>query len=359
MSTLIEELSALRAQAREEVDRAADAEALETLRLKYLGKKGSVAAVLRGMGKVSAEERPKIGQAANEARDEVEGLLQAAVGRIEQAALEAELAAPPIDVTLPGRRSRLGRRHPLTTTLEDIVQSLRRLGFSVVDGPHVELDFYNFEALNFPADHPARDMQDTFFVDGRTLGAAGARDDVLLRTHTSPLQIRAMLARGGRPPVRVICPGAVFRNDSDPTHSPMFHQVEALYVDEGVSFADLKGTLQAFVHAVFGPERRTRFRSSFFPFVEPGAEVDVSCALCQGSGHTERGPCRTCKATGWLEILGAGLVHPNVLSACGIDPERYTGFAFGLGVERIAMLRHGFDDLRVLFDNDLRLLEQF
>lgn len=359
MSTLIEELQALRQTARTDIGGASDADALETLRLKYLGKKGSIAGVLRGMGKVSAEERPLIGQAANEARDEVEALLAEAGARLEQAALEAELNAPPIDVTLPGRRQRLGRRHPLNTTLDDIVQSLRRLGFSVVDGPHVELDFYNFESLNFPHDHPARDMQDTFFVDGTTLGAAGARNDVLLRTHTSPLQIRAMLAAGGKPPVRVVCPGAVFRNDSDPTHSPMFHQVEALYVDEGVSFADLKGTLQAFVHAVFGPERRTRFRSSFFPFVEPGAEVDVSCALCQGAGRTAAGPCRTCKATGWLEILGAGVVHPNVLSACGIDPERYSGFAFGLGVERIAMLRHGFDDLRVLFDNDLRLLEQF
>lgn len=359
MSTLIEELSALRVSAREEIAHASDEDALEALRLKYLGKKGSIALTLRGMGKVSAEERPQIGLAANEARDEVEELLSQAVKRSEEAALAAELASPPIDVTLPGRRPRTGRRHPLSTTLEDIVNSLRRLGFSVVDGPHVELDFYNFEALNFPADHPARDMQDTFFVDGKTLGAAGERSDVLLRTHTSPLQIRAMLGKGGTPPVRVICPGAVFRNDSDPTHSPMFHQVEALYVDEGVSFADLKGTLDAFVHAVFGPDRKTRFRSSFFPFVEPGAEVDVSCALCNGAGHTAKGPCRTCKATGWLEILGAGLVHPNVLASCGIDPERYTGFAFGLGVERIAMLRHGFDDLRVLFDNDLRLLEQF
>lgn len=358
MSTLFEELDAVRAEARDEIARADDAQTLETLRLKYLGKKGSVAAVLRGMGKLAPDERPKVGQAANEARDEVGALLDGANERIAREALARELAAPPIDVTLPGRRARLGHRHPLTTTLDDIVQSLRRLGFTVVDGPHVELDFYNFESLNFPPDHPARDMQDTFFVDGSTLGTHAGRTDVLLRTHTSPLQIRAMLAASGTPPIRIICPGAVFRNDSDQTHSPMFHQVEALFVDEGVSFADLKGTLDAFVHAVFGPDRRTRFRSSFFPFVEPGAEVDVSCALCEGSGRTAKGPCRTCKATGWLEILGAGLVHPNVLEACGIDSERYTGFAFGLGVERIAMLRHGLDDLRVLFENDVRLLEQ-
>jgi phenylalanyl-tRNA synthetase alpha chain len=357
MAPLIEQLAQLRTDARAEVAAATGEAELEALRLKYLGKRGSVAAVLRGMGALSADERPRVGQAANEARDEVEALLGEAKDRLARAKLDAELAGAPLDVTLPGRRGPLGRRHPLSRTLEDIVATFRRLGFGVADGPQVELDFYNFEALNFPADHPARDMQDTFFVDGATLGASAGRSDVLLRTHTSPVQIRAMLA--AKPPIRVVIPGPVFRVDSDPTHSPMFHQVEALYVDEKVSFAELRGTLDAFVRAMFGPDRRTRFRPSFFPFVEPGAEVDVSCAMCGGSGRLEAGPCRTCKATGWLEILGAGMVHPNVLRAGGIDPGRYGGFAFGLGVERVAMLRHGIDDLRHLFENDARFLEQF
>lgn len=358
MATLIEQIATLRAEARTEVAAARDEASLEALRVKYLGKKGSLAGLLRGMGQLSAEERPAVGQAANEARDEVEALLNDAKTGLARAALEAELSGQALDVTLPGRRGRHGHRHPLSRTLEDIVSCLRRLGFGVADGPHVELDHYNFSSLNFPLDHPARDMQDTFFVDGASLGPAGPRPDVLLRTHTSPVQVRAMLG-AAQPPVRVIGAGAVFRNDSDQTHSPMFHQVEVLYVDEGVSFADLRGTLDAFVHAMFGKERRTRFRPSFFPFVEPGAEVDVSCAMCGGTGALPTGPCRTCKSTGWLEILGAGMVHPNVLKAGGIDPERYTGFAFGLGVERVAMLRYQLDDLRTLFENDVRFLEQF
>jgi phenylalanyl-tRNA synthetase alpha chain len=355
--SLIEELSGLRAQARAEVAAAASAAELEQLRVKYLGKKGSLAHALRGMGQVAAADRPAIGQAANEARDEVEALLSAAQGAVEKAALEAELTRAPLDVTLPGRRGPAGRAHPLTRTLEDIVAVFRRLGFAVSEGPQIELDFYNFEALNFPKDHPARDMQDTFFVDGRTLGAASGRSDVLLRTHTSPVQVRSMLS--GRPPIRLIMPGTVFRCDSDPTHSPMFHQVEGLYVDQGVSFADLKGTLDAYVHAMFG-DRKTRFRPSFFPFVEPGAEMDMSCGVCGGTAKLPGGEaCRTCKGTGWVEVMGAGMVHPNVLSSCGIDPEVYSGFAFGFGVERIAMMRHGIDDLRHLFENDVRFLGQF
>jgi phenylalanyl-tRNA synthetase alpha chain len=358
MSALIDELQKLRAAARAEIATATSEADVEALRVKYLGKKGSLAAALRGMGSVPAAERPAIGQAANEARDETEALLTEARSRVARAALEADLRSTPLDVTLPGRRGPLGRRHPLARTLDEMIEVFRRLGFAVAGGPHVELDFYNFEALNFPADHPARDMQDTFFIDGATLGAAGRRDDVILRTHTSPVQIREMLSHP--PPIRIIAPGTVFRCDSDPTHSPMFHQIECLFVDRSVSFADLKGTLDAFVHAMFGRERHTRFRPSFFPFVEPGAEVDISCTICGGRGHLAGGePCRTCKATGWLEVLGAGMVHPNVLSACHIDPEIYSGFAFGLGVERMTMLRYGIDDLRHLFENDMRFLEQF
>lgn len=365
MASLIEQLEALRAQAREELAAASDEAALEALRLRYLGKKGSIAAVLRGMGALSPAERPKVGQVANEARDEVERGLAEAGERLARAKLEAELSAPPLDVTLPGRRAPYGRRHPVSQTLDDIVEVFRRLGFSVASGPHLELDFYNFTALNFPEDHPARDMQDTFFVDSATLGEAALeggraepRNDVLLRTHTSPVQIRALLAKP--PPVRVIAPGAVFRNDSDLTHSPMFHQVEGLFVDRDVSLADLKWTLDAFAKALFGEDRRTRLRPSFFPFVEPGAEVDVSCGVCAGTGALKSGdPCRTCKATGWMEILGAGMVHPNVLTACDVDPEQWSGFAFGLGVERVAMLRYGIDDLRLFFENDVRFLSQF
>lgn len=358
MASLIQELNELSKAARDEIARAPGETELEALRVKYLGKKGSLALALRGMGKVPAEERPAIGQAANEAKDQVEAALAAALARQAEAKLAAELDQAPLDVTLPGRRGPLGRRHPLSRTLDEITDVFRRLGFTVADGPHLELDYYNFEALNFPKDHPARDMQDTFFIDGATLGAAGPRADVVLRTHTSPMQVRSMLAHP--PPIRVTIPGAVFRCDSDTTHSPMFHQVEALLVDEGVTFADLKGTLDAFVHAMFGPERRTRFRPSFFPFVEPGAEVDISCTMCGGTGKLGSGEsCRTCKATGWLEVLGAGMVHPNELLACGIDPEKYSGFAFGLGVERTAMLRYGIDDLRHYFENDTRFLEQF
>jgi phenylalanyl-tRNA synthetase alpha chain len=354
---LIDDLQQLRAQARDEIAGALDDAGLEALRVKYLGKKGSLAAALRGMGALSAAERPAVGQAANEARDEVEGLLAAAKDRLARAALEAELAQAPIDVTLPGRRGARGHRHPLTRTLEEIVGVFRRLGFGVTEGPQIELDYYNFEALNFPSDHPARDMQDTFFVDGATLGAAHGRTDVLLRTHTSPVQVRAMLSRP--PPIRLIMPGTVYRCDSDPTHSPMFHQVEGLFVDKGVSFADLKGTLDVYVQAMFG-DRKTRFRPSFFPFVEPGAEMDMSCGVCGGSAKTASGdPCRTCKGTGWVEVMGAGMVHPNVLRSCGVDPEVYSGFAFGFGVERIAMMRYGIDDLRHLFENDVRFLEQF
>ena len=359
MADLLAQLEALAAAARGEVAAAADPRSLEDLRVRFLGKKGEIPAVLRGMGALAPAERPRVGEVANRVRDEIEALVEAARGRLEAARLEAELSGAPVDPTLPGRRLLpLGHRHPITRATEEIAAIFGRLGYEVASGPEVELDWYNFEALNMPADHPARDMQDTFYVDAASLQGAPREGAVLLRTHTSPVQIRAMLGRG-RPPIRIVCPGRVYRSDYDQTHSPMFHQVEGLCVDEGITFADLKGTLAAFARAFFGPGTRTRFRPSYFPFVEPGAEVDVSCSICGGTGRRDGRRCGTCKETGWLEVLGAGMVHPRVLANGGLDPARVTGFAFGMGVERLAMLRHGIDDLRLYFENDLRFLEQF
>ncbi len=399
MADLLKQLESLAASARKDVAAASDERRLEDLRVRFLGKKGEVSALLRGMGQLAAEERPKVGEAANRVRDEVEALLAEAKGRLANAKLDAELQGPPIDVTLPGRALLpRGHRHPITRAAEEISGIMARLGYEVASGPEIELDWYNFEALNMPEDHPARDMQDTFYVGGlpapphpplatgQPLPAApplarselpgpgvGAppshpapvpgRPDfatgVVLRTQTSPVQIRAMKRAAGKPPLRVICPGRVYRSDYDQTHSPMFHQVEGLCVDEGITFADLKGTLAAFARAYFGPETRTRFRPSYFPFVEPGAEVDVSCSICGGTGRKDGKRCGTCKETGWLEVLGAGMVHPQVLRNGGMDPTSVTGFAFGMGVERMAMLRYGIDDLRLYFENDLRFLEQF
>ena len=359
MADLLGQLEALAAAARASCAGAADERALEELKVRVLGKKGELSAVLRGMGALPAEERPRVGEVANRVRDEVEALLTARRAALADAALEAELAGQPIDATLPGRRPLpRGHRHPLTRAAEEITGIFARLGYEVASGPEIELDWYNFEALNIPADHPARDMQDTFYVDPGTLRDGRAKGGVLLRTHTSPVQIRAM-QRIGAPPIRIICPGRVYRSDYDQTHSPMFHQVEGLCVDAKITFADLKGTLAAFARAYFGPGTKTRFRPSYFPFVEPGAEVDVSCSICGGSGRKDGKRCGTCKETGWLEVLGAGMVHPKVLRNGGIDPARFTGFAFGMGVERMAMLKHGIDDLRLFFDNDLRFLQQF
>jgi phenylalanyl-tRNA synthetase alpha chain len=315
------------------------------------------------MGQLGADLRPKVGEVANRVRDEVERLLDAGRGQLEERALQVELSGPPIDVTVPGRALLpRGHRHPITRATEEITAIFARLGYEVASGPEIELDAYNFEALNIPADHPARDMQDTFYVQESTLRDGVKPGTVLLRTHTSPVQIRAML-RLGKPPVRIVCPGRVYRSDYDQTHSPMFHQVEGLCVAEGITFADLKGTLAAFARAYFGPGTRTRFRPSYFPFVEPGAEVDVSCTICGGKGRLPDGTgtrrCGTCKETGWLEVLGSGMVHPRVLENGGLDPRTCTGFAFGMGVERLAMLRYGIDDLRLYFENDLRFLEQF
>lgn len=359
MSGPIEQLEALERGAREAIERAGDERSLEDLRVRFLGKKGELSQVLRAMGGLAPEERPRVGEVANRVKAEVEALLDRARGALEERRLDAELAGPPIDPTVPARRLLpRGHRHPITRATEEISAIFSRLGYEVANGPEIELDFYNFEALNIPADHPARDMQDTFYVEESTLRHGVEPGTVLLRTHTSPVQIRSM-RRIGQPPVRIICPGRVYRSDYDQTHSPMFHQVEGLCVDEGITFADLKGTLAAFARAYFGPGTRTRFRPSYFPFVEPGAEVDVSCSICGGTGKKDGRRCGTCKETGWLEVLGAGMVHPKVLENGGIDPGRFTGFAFGMGVERMAMLRYGIDDLRLYFENDLRFLEQF
>ncbi|WP_404372824.1 phenylalanine--tRNA ligase subunit alpha [Corallococcus coralloides] len=345
-------LQALADAARQEISGVSEPSQVEALRIRYLGKKGELSAVLGGMGKLPPEERRALGEVANSVKAELEQLLADATKRAEDAALEAQLKGPRLDVTLPGRAVLPGGRHPVSRTLEDIVRTFARLGFEVAVGPEIELDYFNFEALNLPKDHPARDMQDTFYVDEPSLGHAKKADSPsLLRTHTSPVQVRHMLSR--KPPIRAVMPGRVYRRDSDITHTPMFHQVEGLLVDKDVSFAELKGTLDAFVKAFFGSETRTRFRPSFFPFTEPSAEVDVTCASCGGKG------CRVCKQTGWLEVLGSGMVHPNVFTAAGYDPKEVTGYAFGMGVERLAMLRYGIDDLRMMFENDARFLAQF
>lgn len=335
-----EQIARLREEAVAAVEVAARPEDVEQVRVRFLGRKGEVTQLLRGLGAVPPDERPQIGKLVNELREELEALIGQRKERLAAAALEERLREETIDVTLPGRGPALGRRHPLTQVMDDIKAVAIGLGFTVVEGPEVETDYYNFEALNIPADHPARDMQDTFFIT----------DDILLRTQTSPVQIRTML--GQEPPVRIVAPGKVFRVDADVTHSPMFHQVEGLYVDEDVTFADLKGTLATLARALLG-NRPVRFRPSYFPFTEPSAEMDIQCIICEGAG------CRVCGNEGWLEILGAGMVHPQVLLNVGYDPERWSGFAFGMGIERIAMLRYGIDDIRLFFENDLRFLRQF
>ena len=314
---------------------------MEEARVKYLGKRGALTQLLRALPALPAAQRPVVGREANEAKARIESELEARLTALESVERRARLAANQPDLTLPGRRVVSGGLHPLTRVHDEIVEVFTGMGFAVAEGPEVESDYYNFEALNIPKDHPARDMQDTFYVGG----------DVLLRTHTSPVQIRTMERQ--KPPVRIICPGRVYRRDADITHSPVFHQVEGLAVDRGISMGDLKGTLELFAREMFGPDSRIRFRPSFFPFTEPSAEVDVLCFLCKGGG------CRVCKASGWLEILGSGMVHPRILRTMGYDTEEVTGWAFGMGVERVAMLRYGIDDIRLFFENDLRFLSQF
>ena len=355
----------LEKEALAEVMLAADLAALEVVRVKYVGRgDGLINSLTRVIKEQPADKRAEFGARVNQAKLNVEAAITAKAatfGKVEQA---RTLAASAVDVTLPGRVPARGSLHPLTLVTDEIIDVFARMGFGVETGPEVESDFYNFEALNFPDDHPARDMQDTFFAadpaDGKPARVAHPNNPdkwvpALLRTHTSPVQIRTML-RKKKPPVRIIVPGAVYRNDSDQTHSPMFHQVEGLMVEDGISFADLKGVLAEFARAMFGAKAGIRLRPSFFPFVEPGAEVDVSCFLCT---EQSRSGCRVCKGSGWLEILGAGMVHPEVFRHCGFDPERTQGFAFGLGVERVAMLRYRVPDIRLFFENDLRFLRQF
>ncbi len=314
---------------------------LQEVRVEFLGKKGELTALLRGMGQLSAKERPKVGQLVNELRNELEEVFRLREGVISQSAQAVKLAAETIDISLPGRKSAPGTYHPLTLALQEIKSVFISMGYQVVEGPEIETDYYNFEALNVPPDHPARDMQDTFYLS----------EQLLLRSQTSPVQIRTMEQQPA--PVRIIAPGRVYRSDADVTHSPMFHQVEGLLVDRGITFADLKGTLQLFAEKMFGEGTQTRFRPSYFPFTEPSAEVDVSCIICRGSG------CRVCSQTGWLEILGSGMVDPRVLTKVGYDPDQVSGFAFGMGIDRIAMLKYGISDIRLLFENDLRFLQQF
>jgi phenylalanyl-tRNA synthetase alpha chain len=311
---------------------------------RFFGKKGDLSAILKGVASLPADERKEVGAEANRARAELETEFEARLAEIRDRERAAREGRDRLDVTLPGRALAPGHRHPITRTMADIISVFRRLGFSVQGGPDVEKDYYNFEALNFPPEHPARDMQDTFYVESRD-------GDLVLRTHTSPIQIRTMEKR--KPPVRIIAPGAVYRSDSDITHSPMFHQVEGLAVDRDITFSDLKGLLTEFCRMTFGPGKPLRFRPSYFPFTEPSAEVDIRCVICGGTG------CRVCKDSGWLEILGAGMVDPSVFGFVGYDPEEYTGFAFGMGVERIAMLRHGISDILLFFENDIRFLSQF
>ena len=337
------QMQKIQREADELIQVVSDLQNLNEIRVRFLGKKGELTQVLRMMSKLSAEERPLVGKQANEIRDYIEARLQE---KSEQIRLEEKiinLKKETLDVTLPGRRIQLGRRHPLTQVMDEIKEIFLGMGFGIVEGPEVELDYYNFEALNIPKDHPARDMQDSFYIT----------PEVLLRTHTSPVQARIYEARVPEVPVRIIAPGKVYRRDDDATHSPMFQQVEGFVIDRQVSLADLKGTLLAFVRQMFGQDREIRLRPSFFPFTEPSAEVDVSCVMCNGAG------CRVCSHTGWLEILGAGMVHPKVLEISGYDSEKVSGFAFGMGVERITMLKFGIDDMRLFFENDLRFLSQF
>jgi len=352
---VIEKIDALLAEARKELAAAADEQHIEAARVKYLGKSGSLSSLRKSMGSVPAADRPRMGKLVTDAIGQFEALLEEARKSIAQKALQADLQREKLDVTLPGRTRRRGHRHVVSQALDDIVEIFARLGFHVADGPEIEWDLYNFEKLGIPADHPARDMQDTFYLETRIAPPPGSPpttqgQQLLLRTHTSPVQARTMLAQP--PPVRIIAPGKVYRVDSDITHTPMFHQVECLHVEEGISMAHLRGTLDAFAKAFFGPEVKTRLRPSYFPFTDPSAEVDISHPLCNGKG------CKVCKFSGWLEVLGSGMVNPDVLAGVGYDPERFTGYAFGAGIDRLAMLRHGIDDLRLLFENDVRFLEQ-
>ena len=337
-----QKLEEIRLAAKAALDAAKDSKAVDELRVRYLGKKGEITAILKQMGSLSAEERPKMGQLANEVRADIEGAISAALAEMNKKAQELRLKKETLDISIPGTKEEIGSLHPLNSTLDKLIEIFKSMGFDVVDGPEIETDYYNFEALNVPKDHPARDMQDTFYLT----------ENMLLRTQTSATQIRTMEKR--KPPIRMICPGRVYRSDDvDATHSPVFHQVEGLVVDKGITMCDLKGTLETMAKEIYGNDTKVKFRPSFFPFTEPSVEVDVSCSECGGKG------CRVCKSSGWIEILGAGMVHPKVLAGCGINPEEYSGFAFGIGLDRLTTTRHKISDIRLLFENDLRFLKQF
>ena len=337
-----EKLEEIREKAFASIEEASDQDSLNDVRVKVLGKKGELTAILKGMKDVDPADRPKVGAMVNEARSAIEERITRALDSMKRKALDERLKRETIDVTLPAKRNKIGHRHPNTIALEEVEKIFIGMGFEVVEGPEIEKDYYNFEALNIPANHPAKDEQDTFYIN----------KDILLRTQTSPVQVRQMEAK--KPHIRMIAPGRVFRADEvDATHSPSFHQIEGMVIDKGITFSDLKGTLEMFVHKLFGEDTKVKFRPHHFPFTEPSAEMDVSCFKCGGKG------CRFCKGEGWIEILGCGMVHPKVLKMSGIDPEEYSGFAFGVGLERIALLKYEIDDMRLLYENDIRFLSQF
>lgn len=336
------QLEVILAEAREKLDSVTDPKAIEEMRIRYLGKKGELTSILKSMGSLEPEARKALGKAANQAKTEIEGMIENAKGKAQSAGRKIKFQSEKIDVTEPGQDMPLGAEHPITKTINEISRIFMNMGYSIAEGPEVETVYFNFDALNAAPNHPSRDLSDTFYVN----------EDTLLRTQTSPVQVRTMLKQ--KPPMKVISPGRCFRTDTpDATHSPMFHQVEGLLVDEGVNMGDLKGTLDLFAKHMFGDDVKTKFRPHFFPFTEPSAEMDMSCFKCGGKG------CRVCKGSGWIEILGCGMVHPNVLRAGNVDPDKYTGFAFGMGVERIAMLKHGIEDIRLFYENDMRFIEQF
>ena len=337
-----EQITKIKENSIKEMENSKDLKSLNDIRVKYLGKKGELTLVLRGMGKLSPEKRPVIGSLVNQVRDELNNLLEEKGKELKKQELQRKLATENIDVTEPSKKIHLGSLHPITQIIEEVEDIFLGMGYEIADGPEVEKAIYNFDKLNTPPDHPARDIQDTFYIT----------DDIVLRSQTSPVQARVMETK--KPPIKIICPGAVYRSDSiDATHSPVFHQIEGLVVDKNISMTDLKGTLEMFTKKCLGENTKIRFRPHHFPFTEPSAEADVSCFVCGGKG------CRVCKGEGWIELLGCGMVHPNVFKNCGIDPDEYTGFAFGFGVERIAMAKFGIEDMRLLFENDARFLKQF
>ena len=338
---MLNDIQSIKNLAGEEIEKTDSLRSIQDLKIKYLGKKGILTGKLKSLGSIPQEDRREYGQILNEAKIYIEGLLGKHEAAFKTLELNRTLQTQRIDVTVPGFYIPNGRLHPTTQVLDEIIGIFSSLGFHVEEGPEVELDFYNFEALNMPKDHPARDMQDTFYIS----------EDVVLRTHTSSVQVRVM--EKNAPPLRVIAPGKVYRCDADVTHIPMFHQLEGFIVDRNIAMSDLKGVLEVFIHMVFGPDTKLRFRPSFFPFTEPSAEIDISCVICKGAG------CNVCKKTGWLEILGAGMINPKVFEMAGYDPEQYTGFAFGMGIERVAMLKYGIDDIRLFYENDKKFLEQF